>query len=192
MEKTNYTYGMIKPDGMMHLKEILEMINESGLEIIYYECDFLTEELIDSNYPHCMHLPNYNDMKEHLLSKPVLKMLIRDKDGNAVLKYRKLLGSTKSWEALPNTIRGRFGDRTVIFKNVAHGSSTTKEANEEIVRFFGNNISNLLNSVGNYFLYDHSLVNLGATPEFTRTCINPRYIEMITNEVENKLNGESK
>lgn len=48
-----YTYGMIKPDGLCHAKEIIDMILEAGLEVQYIEYDFLTDEIIFENYSHC-------------------------------------------------------------------------------------------------------------------------------------------
>lgn len=145
--KNFYTYAMIKPDAMDHKEEILKMIYEAGLEVSYMEYDNLTDEIIEENYSHCIGKDFYNGMKENLQSGPVLKMLIFDKTGNAVLNYRKVLGSTKSSEALPNTIRGRFGNKEITYKNAAHGSGNEKEANDEIIRFFKGSIQDLLTEV---------------------------------------------
>ena len=145
-----YTYGMIKPDGLCHAKEIIDMILKAGLEVQYIEYDFLTDEIIYENYPHCYGKDFYPGMKKNLQSNLVIKMLIYDKTGNAVPNYRKVLGATKSWEAEENTIRGRFGDKKIAYKNAAHGSGNEKEANEEIIRFFKNNISLMLNELKIY------------------------------------------
>lgn len=148
MENNNfYTYGMIKPDAMDHKEEILKMIYEADLEVSYMEFDNLTDEIIEENYSHCIGKDFYNGMKENLQSGPVLKMLIFDKTGDAVSNYRKVLGATKSSEALPNTIRGRFGNKEVTHKNAAHGSGNEKEANEEIIRFFKSSMQDLLTNV---------------------------------------------
>ncbi len=151
MENNNfYTYGMIKPDAINYAKEIIEMIEKNGLNVAYMEYDYLTDEIIEENYPHCIGKDFFSGMKDNLQSDLVLKMLIYDKTGNAVSNYRKVLGKTKSWEAEENTIRGRFGDKKVAYKNAAHGSGNEKEANEEIVRFFKNNISLMLNELKIY------------------------------------------
>ncbi len=148
--KNNYfTYGMIKPDGMPYIKDILELIFNSGLIIMYGKIDTLNEKIIEDNYPHCVGKDFYDGMKDNLLNGYVLKMLIYDPSGNAVLNYRKILGSTKSWEADPNTIRGKFGNKTIIYKNAAHGSGNVKEANDEIIRFFKEDINDLLSAVLN-------------------------------------------
>lgn len=142
-----YTYGMIKPDAINHKEEILKMIYEAGLEVPYMEFDNLTDEIIEENYSHCIGKDFYSGMKENLQSGPVLKMLIFDKTGDAVSNYRKVLGATKSSEALPDTIRGRFGNKEVTHKNAAHGSGNEKEANDEIIRFFKGSMQDLLANV---------------------------------------------
>lgn len=164
MENNNfYTYGMIKPDAMEHKEEILKMIYEAGLEVHYMEYDNLTDEIIEENYSHCIGKDFYPGMKENLQSGPVLKMLIYDKSGSAVLNYRKVLGATKSKEALPNTIRGRFGNKEITYKNAAHGSGNEKEANDEIIRFFKDSMQDLLAKVrisGEYQFNDKFYVDI--------------------------------
>lgn len=145
-----YTYGMIKPDAIINMKEIIKMIYDKGLEIHYMKLDDLTSTVIDENYAHCIEKEFYPEMKESLLSGPVLKMLIYDPKGNAVYNYRKILGSTKSWEADEDTIRGRFGNKKVAYKNAAHGSGSIKEANTEIIRFFKDDLDMMLNELRLY------------------------------------------
>lgn len=151
-KKEFYTFGMIKPDGIPHMKDIINMIYKSGLEIHFVKSAFLTNEVIDENYAHVKEKfpEDFKLLKESLKSGPVLLMLIYDPNGNAVKEYRKVLGVTKSWEAKPDTIRGKFGDRQKIYKNTAHGSGNAKEAQEEIVRFFKDDVEELLKSVFDY------------------------------------------
>lgn len=145
-QKIFYTFGMIKPDGMPHMKEIIQLIYDNGLEIHYVKAKMLTDELIEKNYSHVMekYPEDFKLLKESLKSGPVLMMLIFDPKGDAINNYREILGVTKSWEAGPNTIRGKFGDRKKVYKNVAHGSGNPKEAGDEIIRFFGDEILWLL------------------------------------------------
>ena len=145
-----YTFGMIKPDGMSHKEDIIKMIYDVGLEIPYTEFDYLSDELIEENYRHCLGKPFYDGMKKNLQSGAVLKMLIFDSEGDAVKKYRKVLGATKSCEAASDTIRGKFGDKNITYKNVAHGSGNADEANDEVVRFYKKDIFSLLLGVREY------------------------------------------
>lgn len=149
-EKNYFTYGMIKPDGMPYLKEILEEIYDAGLFVAYSKIDTLDEKIIEENYPHCIGRDFYEGMKENLLRGNVLKMVIFDPRGNAVGNYRKKLGATKSWEAEPDTIRGKYGDMKIAYKNVAHGSGNVKEANDEIMRFFKKDLNDMLKGIYDY------------------------------------------
>lgn len=155
IEKKNYyTYGMIKPDGIKNWKGIVEKILDAGLEIHYVEVDYLTEEIIEENYPHCIGKDFYEGMKNNLLSGPVIKFLIYDPEGDAVNKYREVLGKTKSWEAEIGTIRHTYGNMQTAYLNVAHGSGNESEANDEIFRFFKENMQELLESI-----YKHGEIN---------------------------------
>lgn len=146
-EKSYYTYGMIKPDGVKNWEGIVKKILDAGLEIHYVEVDYLTEEIIEENYPHCIGKDFYEGMKNNLLSGPVIKFLIYEPAGDAVNKYREVLGKTKSWEAALGTIRHTYGNMQTAYLNVAHGSGNVKEANDEIFRFFKKNMQKLLGSI---------------------------------------------
>jgi ATP-dependent Clp protease ATP-binding subunit ClpB len=126
-----YTFGMIKPDGMSHKEDIIKMIYDAGLEIPYTEFDYLSDELIEENYRHCLGKPFYEGMKKNLQSGAVLKMLIFDSEGDAVKKYRKVLGTTKSCEAAPDTIRGKFGDKNITYKK---GMSVLEKYGENLTK----------------------------------------------------------
>lgn len=157
-----YTFGMIKPDGMKYKEEIIRMILRANLKIDYFKCDMLTDELIDENYSHVKekHPEDFKLLKESLKSGPVLMMLIYDLDGDAVGKYRRILGCTESWQADPNTIRGRFGDKHKVYKNAAHGSGNKKEAKDEIIRFFKNEIDSLLRNIRSMGKQDEMLTEI--------------------------------
>lgn len=151
MENNNfYTYGMIKPDAIDKMEEIIKMIYDGGLEVHYMKLDNLTSDIIDENYAHHREKDFYPKMKESLLSGPALKMLIYDPNGKAAINYRKVLGPTKSSMASSDTIRGRFGNKEVTYKNAAHGSGNEKEAQEEIIRFFKNDLDMILYELRRY------------------------------------------
>lgn len=151
MENNNfYTYGMIKPDAIDKMEEIIKMIYDGGLEVHYMKLDNLTSDIIDENYAHHKEKDFYRKMKENLLSGSVLKMLIYDPNGNAVINYRKVLGPTNSAIAAENTIRGKFGNKNITHKNAAHGSENEKEAREEIIRFFKDDLDMMLYALRRY------------------------------------------
>lgn len=170
-EKVFYTYGMIKPDGMINIEDIVKMIQDQGLELKFWKVDILDEKVIDENYSHCIGKDFYSGMKENLLSGPVLKMLIYDKDGDAVKKYRKVLGATNSALANFDTIRGKFGNKQVTYKNAAHGSGSPSEAKAEVLRFFGDDIFNLFDGICWLSIYE------GVLAEHFGTDLEKKYVD---------------
>ncbi len=55
---------------------------------------------------------------------------------DAIAKVRELLGPTKSADAPAGTIRGDFGDKSIVTFNVCHASDSPESAAAEIKRFF--------------------------------------------------------
>jgi len=173
-----YTYAMIKPDGMENISGILDLILDSNLIIDKYQIDTLDEQIIEENYPHCVGKDFYEGMKNNLLSGLVLKMVLYDKEGNAVSKYRKILGNTNSLVADNGTIRNLYGNKEVSFKNAAHGSGNEKEAFDEIKRFFGEDALN-------YYSYLNYL-NKNSAYDDDNYMLSSIYKDMKKEEILNK------
>lgn len=131
-----YTYIMIKPDGVEAglVREIENRIKNAGLEIVEFDVQKLTGEILDEHYAHVKDRPFYPEMKEFMLSNVVVPMIVYGED--AVLKMRELMGPTNSNEAQPGTIRGDYGDKEIINRNVIHGADSPENAIIEIERFF--------------------------------------------------------
>lgn len=184
-EKSYYTYGMIKPDGVKNWEGIVKKILDAGLEIHYVEVDYLTEEIIEENYPHCIGKDFYEGMKNNLLSGPVIKFLIYDPEGDAVNKYREVLGKTKSWEAAPGTIRHTYGNMQTTYLNVAHGSGNVKEANDEIFRFFKKNMQKLLGSIYKRGEINNEILFMDeCLRKFNAACANKNLFKEIEDELD--------
>lgn len=131
-----YTYIMVKPDGVEAglVREIAKRIKEAGLEIVEFDVQKLTGEVLDEHYAHVKDRDFYPEMKAFMLSNVVVPMIVYGE--NAVLKMRELMGPTNSNEAQPGTIRGDYGDKEVINRNVIHGADSPENAIIEIERFF--------------------------------------------------------
>ena len=131
-----YTYIMIKPDGVEAglVREIAKRIKDAGLEIVEFDVQKLTGEVLDEHYAHVKERDFYPEMKAFMLSNFVVPMIVYGE--NAVAKMRELMGPTNSNEAAPGTIRGDYGDKEVINKNVIHGADSPENAIIEIERFF--------------------------------------------------------
>lgn len=126
------TLAIVKPDGMAHIDEIINMFYENDLKIGSYKIEKLTEEVIEDHYSHLLDKPFYPKLKNYMMSAPVAVMVLEGE--NAVEKLRKLMGPTDSTKAEPDTIRGKFG--TDITYNAIHGSDSLENAKIEIERFF--------------------------------------------------------
>lgn len=131
-----YTYIMVKPDGVEAglVREIAKRIKDAGLEIVEFDVQKLTGEVLDEHYAHVKDRDFYPEMKAFMLSNFVVPMIVYGE--NAVAKMRELMGPTNSNEAAPGTIRGDYGDKEVINKNVIHGADSPENAIIEIERFF--------------------------------------------------------
>ena len=131
-----YTYIMVKPDGVEAglVREIAKRIKDAGLEIVQFDVQKLTGEVLDEHYAHVKDRDFYPEMKAFMLSNFVVPMIVYGE--NAVAKMRELMGPTNSNEAAPGTIRGDYGDKEVINKNVIHGADSPENAIIEIERFF--------------------------------------------------------
>lgn len=132
MLNTENTLAIIKPDGVEHAVEIIDMIYKSGLKIEKYHIRKLDEEILKEHYSHLLDKPFYPTIENYMLSGNVIIMILKGE--NAVSKLRNLMGPTDSTKANNSTIRGKFG--TDITYNAIHGSDSIENAQVEINRFF--------------------------------------------------------
>ena len=102
-----FTFGMIKPDGVEHREEIIKMIYAKGLKVYYAKACYLTDNLIEENYSHCIGRDFYPEMKE---GKPYHK-----RDGLKPLSNQQNYGiKRKQQEANTGT---RYPDNLIEFSN---------------------------------------------------------------------------
>ena len=132
MEKEQ-TLAIIKPDGIEHTEEIIDILYKNGLTIVDYDLRLLDEEIVADHYSHLIDKPFFPEIIEYMTSAPVVLMILEGE--NAVSTLRKVMGPTDSTQAAPDTIRGKFG--TDKSTNAIHGSDSVENAQIEIKRFFG-------------------------------------------------------
>lgn len=132
------TCVIIKPDGMepLILREILKRINIEDLSIIEFKILRLSDKIIDEHYQNIINEEYYATLKEYMMSGYVAVLIVYGR--NAIAKMRKLIGHTDSRLAMPGTIRGDFGNKINIERNVIHASDSSETAETEIKRFFNN------------------------------------------------------
>ena len=120
--KKGYTFGMIKPSGIDHVKEIKAIINAHGLIIMQQRKLVLKENRLDKLYEMHKEKPFYGDLKSSLLNKEVIAMKIYGE--NAVENYRDAVKEIREKYAVNKT------------ENAVHGSDSPERAKIEINLFF--------------------------------------------------------
>ena len=77
--------------------------------------------------------PFFRELVAFITSGPVVGAVLSGKD--AVATVRRIVGSTKSWEAAPGTIRGDLG--LGLTDNTIHASDSAESYAKEHAAFFG-------------------------------------------------------
>ena len=129
------TYVMLKPDAVKRglIGEIIAKIEAKGYRLTGAKMMQLEPEILREHYAHVKDQPFYPGMEDYMMSGPVMAMIVEGE--NVVLGVRILTGATKFEDAKPGTIRGDYAMTTT--QNLIHSADTLKNAETEIMRFFG-------------------------------------------------------
>lgn len=130
------TLVIVKPDGI-NKKLLIKIINrfiEEGLMVSNLMDTELNQNLIRNHYHHLVTYPFYKGLEEFMMSGVVVIMIVSG--DNAVDRVRKIVGATDSKKALPNTIRGLYGNKENMAQNIIHASDSYENALIEIRRFY--------------------------------------------------------
>ena len=128
------TLIVIKPDGFKRnlTGKILSRLEDKGFKIKDLKLFNFTKEQAEEFYSSHTEKPFFNELVSFILSGPVVACII---DGNnAINTVRLLIGSTKSFEAAPGTIRGDFG--LGITDNIIHASDSSESFIKESTVIF--------------------------------------------------------
>ena len=119
-----YTFIMIKPDGVAKrlIPEIILRFKKANLSLVIADVIKLDKEKIAEHYSHLLNKPFYPEIEEFMLSGFVVPMIL--KGDNPIEKTREIIGATNSKLAKPGTIRGDYGDKETITKNIIHASDS--------------------------------------------------------------------
>ena len=140
MEKT---LVLIKPDGLVRslTGNILTRMSETKLEIVAAKITRATQERAEAHYQQLKGKPFYAELIQYLQGelhdrRKVMALIYWGQD--AIVKTRKMAGSTNPEEADPVSIRGSYGRirSSGLFENVIHASATAEEAEREIKLWF--------------------------------------------------------
>jgi len=128
------TMILLKPDaiGKRLVGKVLSRFEAAGFSIRAIKMMQLDETILREHYAHIIDIPVFPALLVFMQRTPVIAMVLEGED--AIAKIRELIGPTNSQAAAPGTIRGDFGENTMI--NVCHASDSTASAAIEIRRFF--------------------------------------------------------
>jgi len=118
------TLIVIKPDGIKRnlTGKILSRLEDKGFKIKDLKLFNFTIEKAEEFYSSHREKPFFNELVSFISSGPVVACILNG--NNAVNTIRLLIGSTKSFEAAPGTIRGDFG--LGITDNIIHASDSSE------------------------------------------------------------------
>jgi len=135
MSTSNLTLGIIKPGAVKRavFDEIMQMISDNGFKIIKKKILHLSIREAEKFYAVHKDRPFFSSLVEFMSSGPIIAMML-EKD-NAVVDFRKLIGSTNPEEAEEGTIRKVFAKS--LQHNAIHGSDSDENAAKELDFFFG-------------------------------------------------------
>ena len=121
---TEQTLIVIKPDGFKRqlTGKILDRFEEKGFRIKDLKSYNFTQEKAEEFYSIHKEKPFFNELVSFISSGTVVVCILEGE--NAINTVRIMIGSTKSFEATPGTIRGDFG--LGFTDNIIHASDSSE------------------------------------------------------------------
>jgi nucleoside-diphosphate kinase len=128
------TLAIIKPDAVAarHAGRIIQRIEEAGFQIRAMRMLRLTQAQAEGFYAVHRERPFFASLTQFISSGPVVVMALEA--GDAIRKWRDLMGATDPAKAEPGTLRKEFGRS--IEENATHGSDAPDTAAFELGYFF--------------------------------------------------------
>lgn len=128
------TLAIVKPDGVSRglIGEVVKRIEGEGLKIKGMKMIHMTKSQAQGFYAVHKERPFFESLTNFMISGPAVVMILEG--GNAIRRWRDMMGATNYKEAAEGTIRRDFA--TDIEKNVVHGSDAPETAAFETGYFF--------------------------------------------------------
>jgi len=127
---TEQTLFIIKPDAVSRglIGEIVSRFEKKGFKIIKLKMYTFTKEKAENFYSDHQSKPFFNELVSFITSERVVVAVIEG--SNAIATTRIMIGSTKSFEAAPGSIRGDFG--LGLTDNIVHASDSIESFEKEV------------------------------------------------------------
>jgi nucleoside-diphosphate kinase len=126
---TEQTLFIIKPDAVERklVGQIISRFESKGFKILKLKMFTFTKSQAEEFYSVHNTKPFFGELVSFITSGPVVAAVIEG--NNAVATTRLLVGATKSYEAVPGSIRGDFG--LGISDNIIHASDSRESFEKE-------------------------------------------------------------
>jgi len=124
------TLFIIKPDGVKRglIGEIISRFENRNFKFAKLKMFTFTKEMAQEFYSDHNDKPFFGELVSFITSGPVVAAVIEG--DNTIATTRLMVGSTKSFEAQPGTIRGDLG--LGITDNIIHASDSPKSFEKEV------------------------------------------------------------
>jgi len=131
---TEQSLFIVKPDGVERkiVGQILTRFENKGFKIVKMKMFTFTREMAEEFYSAHKSKPFFGELVSFITSGRVVAVVIEG--NNAIATTRLMVGSTKSFEASPGSIRGDFG--LGITDNIIHASDSKESFEKEVVVVF--------------------------------------------------------
>jgi len=121
---------IVKPDGVERklVGQILSRFEDKGLKIVKLRMFTFTKELAEEFYSDHKSKPFFGELVSFITSGRVVAAVIEG--NNAIATTRLMIGSTKSYEASPGSIRGDYA--LGLTDNIIHASDSKESFEKEV------------------------------------------------------------
>jgi nucleoside-diphosphate kinase len=128
------TLVIVKPDGVQRglVGKILARFEERGMKIVAMKMVQVSHPLAEQHYAVHKGKFFYEGLVAYISSSPVVAMVIEGHE--AIGAVRKMVGSTRPWEAEAGTIRGDYA--MMGLRNLIHASDAPETAKAEVALWF--------------------------------------------------------
>ena len=127
---TEQSLFIVKPDAVSRnlTGEIISRFERKGFKIVKLKMFEFTKDQAENFYSDHKEKPFFNELVSFITSGKIIASVIEG--NNVVQTTRLMIGSTKSFEAAPGSIRGDFG--LGLTDNIIHASDSIESFEKEV------------------------------------------------------------
>ena len=127
---TEQSLFIIKPDAVSRglIGDVVSRFEKKGFKILKLKMMTFTKEQAEKFYSDHKEKPFFGELVSFITSGRVVVAVIEG--NNAIATTRIMIGSTKSFEASPGSIRGDFG--LGLTDNIVHASDSIESFEKEV------------------------------------------------------------